>query len=397
MIKAIRETYNKAFSQDKYQSFLTELNSNYPGQIAFRIAETPVFVDKKLGAEMIETCEYIIDFISNHDFTRLTETAIPEAEKIPNQNLFPHFIAFDFGICKREDDSLYPALIEMQGFPTLFGFQSYYPKILEKYIEIPGGFSRFFSGLNDESYLKLLGDVIVGNHAKEEVILLELKPETQKTLIDFSCIKEYLGVNAVCITKLIKEGSKLYYMNEGRKTRIKRIYNRLIMDELNAVKESLGEIVDITSQLDVEWIPHPNWFYRISKYTLPMLSHPFIPKTEYLSNMKSIPKDLEQYVLKPLFSFAGQGVVIDVKENNITKIKDPENWILQKKVSYANCIKTPDESSKVEIRLMYIWKEGDDRPTLTTNLARLSKGKMIGVRYNAEKEWVGASVAYFEQ
>jgi hypothetical protein len=397
MIKAIRETYNKAFSQDKYQSFLTELNSNYPGQIAFRIAETPVFVDKKLGAEMIETCEYIIDFISNHDFRRLTETAIPEAEKIPNENVFPHFIAFDFGICKREDDSLYPALIEMQGFPTLFGFQAYYPTILEKHVDIPKEYSRFFSGLNNESYIKLLSDVIVGQYQKEEVILLDIKPENQNTLIDFSCTEDYIGVKAICVSSLIKEGRKLFYINDGKKTRIRRIYNRMIFDELKMVKEMLGDIVDLTSELDVEWIPHPNWFYRISKYTLPMLSHPLIPKTEYLSNMKSIPKDLEQYVLKPLFSFAGQGVVIDVKENDITKIKDPENWILQKKVSYANCIKTPDESSKVEIRLMYIWKEGDDRPTLTTNLARLSKGKMIGVRYNAEKEWVGASVAYFEQ
>ena len=397
MIKSIRETYNNAFSQDKYQAFLTELNSNYPGQMAFRIAETPVFVDKKLGREMIDTCEYIIDFIKNPNFTRLTETAIPTAEKIPNENHFPHFIAFDFGICKREDDSIYPALIEMQGFPTLFGFQSYYPKILEKYIEVPKGFNRFFSGLNDDSYRKLLSDVIVGNYAKEEVVLLELKPETQKTRIDFSCIKDYLGVNTVCITKLIREGSKLYYINEGRKIIIKRIYNRLIMDELNAAKETLGEIVDITDELDVEWVPHPNWFYRISKHTLPMLSHPFIPKTEYLNNIQAIPKDLEQYVLKPLFSFAGQGVVIDVKADDIKKIKDPENWILQKKVTYASCIKTPDEASKVEIRLMYIWKDGDDRPTLTTNLARLSKGKMIGVRYNEEKEWVGASVAYFEQ
>jgi hypothetical protein len=239
--------------------------------------------------------------------------------------------------------------------------------------------------------------VIVGDHAKEEVVLLELKPKTQKTRIDFSCIKDYLGVNTVCITKLIREGSKLYYINEGRKISIKRIYNRLVMDELNAAKETLGEIVDITDELDVEWVPHPNWFYRISKHTLPMLSHPFIPKTEYLNNIQAIPKDLEQYVLKPLFSFAGQGVIIDVKADDITKIKDPENWILQKKVTYASCIKTPDEASKVEIRLMYIWKDDDDRPTLTTNLARLSKGKMIGVRYNEEKEWVGGSVAYFEQ
>ena len=186
-------------------------------------------------------------------------------------------------------------------------------------------------------------------------------------------------------------------MNDGIKTKIKRIYNRLIADELKEARKSLGNIVDITADLDVEWIPHPNWFYRISKYTLPLLKHPFIPESDYLSEVKNIPSDLEQYVLKPLFSFAGQGVLIDVNKQDLSMIKDPENWILQKKVTYAECIETPNEPSKVEIRLMYIWKDGDERPILTTNLARLSKGKMIGVRYNADKDWVGGSVAYFEQ
>lgn len=397
MIKAIRKIFNRSFKKENYQALLNELNDKYPGQIAFRIAETPVFVDKQLGKQMIDTCEYIIDYIKSPDFISLTNAAIPKAESVPNENSYPHFIAFDFAICNNGDGLLSPALIEMQGFPTLFGFQALYPAILEKHFQIPMGFSRFFNGINHESYLKLLSDVIVGDHKKEEVILLDLKPESQKTKIDFSCTKDYLGVNPVCITKLIKEGRSLYYMHDGKKTRIKRIYNRLIADELNLAKESIGEIIDITSDLDIEWIPHPNWFYRVSKYTLPLLSHPFIPTTEYLNKIKSIPSDLEQCVLKPLFSFAGQGVIIDLKANDIKKIKDPEKWILQKKVNYASCIDTPDDPSKVEIRLMYIWRDGNERPILTTNLARLSKGKMIGVRYNTDEDWVGGSVAYFEQ
>lgn len=397
MIKHIREKYNTAFRQEIYQQFLDDLNQQYPGQIEFRIAETPVFVNKQLGKQMIDTCEYIINFIKSPDFNLLTEKAIPKTEKVPHQNSHPHFIVFDFGICKNTQGDLYPALIEMQGFPSLFGFQSYYPAILEKHFKIPEGFSRFFNGLDNDSYIRLLREVIVGECRPEEVILLDIKPETQKTRIDFSCTKDYLGINAICISRLIREGRDLFYMNDGIKTKIKRIYNRLIADELKEAKKSLGNIVDITADLDVEWIPHPNWFYRISKYTLPLLKHPFIPESEYLSEIKNIPTDLNQYVLKPLFSFAGQGVLIDVNKQDLSMIKDPENWILQKKVTYAECIETPNEPSKVEIRLMYIWKDGDERPILTTNLARLSKGKMIGVRYNADKDWVGGSVAYFEQ
>ena len=149
--------------------------------------------------------------------------------------------------------------------------------------------------------------------------------------------------------------------------------------------------------LDVEWITHPNWFYRISKYTMPLIKHAYIPETNYLSDITEMPKDLENYVLKPLFSFAGQGVIIDLTQNDIDNVKDPSNWILQRKVKYADVIKTPDIPAKAEIRIFYFWKKGEARPVAAQNLARLSKGKMIGVRYNKDKEWVGGSLVYFEQ
>lgn len=397
MIQSIREQFNSAFSQEKYENFLLELNSTYPGAIDFRIAETPVFIDLKLGQEMIDTCENIIDFIKSPDFMALTERSIPSKEFVQHQHNTCHFIAFDFGICEDEQGSYYPALIEMQGFPTLFGMQAYYPEILEKHFAVPEGYSHYFSGLKKSSYINLLKRVIVGEHHPSEVILLEIKPDTQKTRIDFYCTADYLGINTVCITSLVQEGTQLYYFHNGTKTRIKRIYNRIIADELNAVKNELGPVIDLTSDIDVEWVPHPNWFYRISKFTLPFLNHPFIPTTYFLHEMDSIPEDLENYVLKPLFSFAGQGVVIDVNKQHIIDIADPENWILQRKIKYAPCIETPNEPAKLEVRLMYIWEEGKERPTLATNLARLSKGKMIGVRYNKDKDWVGGSVAYFQQ
>jgi len=397
MVKGIRDLFNSSFTKEKYADFLKDLDKQFPGAIDFRVAETPIFVDKELGDRMIETCEYIIDFIKRKDFLALTERAIPKDEYMKNETDHSHFIAFDFGLCKNESGDLYPALIEMQGFPTLFGFQAYYPAVLEKHFSIPNGYSNFFNSIDKASYIELLKEVIIGKYKKEEVILLEIKPHQQKTRIDFYCTQQFLGINIVCITELIKEGENLYYMNNGIKTRVRRIYNRVIADELNATKDQLGNIIQFTDDLDVEWIPHPHWFYRISKFTLPYLHHPCIPETKFLNEVKNIPPDLENYVLKPLFSFAGQGVVIDVTINDINDIKDPGNWILQRKVNYAACIETPDEPAKAEIRLMYVWKEGDERPTLVTNLARLSKGKMIGVRYNKDKEWVGGSVAYFEQ
>ncbi|MEP6465072.1 MAG: hypothetical protein ABJB05_02150, partial [Parafilimonas sp.] len=202
----------------------------------------------------------------------------------------------------------------------------------------------------------------------------------------------------VCVTELVKEGRKLFYIQNGKKTEVERIYNRVIFDDLQQQSPEIQEKGKILFEdLDVEWAPHPNWFYRISKYTLPFIKHQYIPETNFLSDVKTIPSDLENYVLKPLFSFAGQGVVIDVTKEDIDKVKDPHNWILQRKVKYADVIKTPDENAKAEIRIFYFWKDGEARPVATQNLARISKGKMIGVRYNKDREWVGGSMIFFEK
>ena len=197
---------------------------------------------------------------------------------------------------------------------------------------------------------------------------------------------------------MIQEGNKLFYLKNGKKTAIHRIYNRIIFDDLQQQSKEIQEKGKLLlEELEVEWVPHPNWFYRISKYTLPFMNHAYIPSTRFLNEIKEMPNDLENYVLKPLFSFAGQGVVIDVTQADIDKVKDPGNWILQRKVKYANVIVTPDIPAKAEIRIFYFWKDGEARPIATNNLARLSKGKMIGVRYNKDKAWVGGSLAYFEQ
>ncbi|HEX4375004.1 MAG TPA: hypothetical protein VHZ50_16990 [Puia sp.] len=399
MVPALRKAFNAAFTQQQYEAFLKDLNSLHPGAIEFRIAETPVFVPKDFGKKIIDACEAIVDLIVDPDFKKLTDRAIPKTDNVPNENAHTHFIAFDFGVCINEEGSLEPQLIELQGFPTLFAFQVYYPDLLRKYFSVPDNYSQYLNGYDKESYLKDLKEVIVGNEPVENVILLEIKPHEQKTRIDFYCTQDYLGIQPVCITDLIQEGKKLFYINEKtkKKTEVKRIYNRIIFDDLYAQKNSLGNFVDITQDLDVEWIPHPNWFYRISKFTMPFIHHPSVPKTFFLNEIKQIPSDLENFVLKPLFSFAGQGVVIDVTQNDLDKIKDPENWILQQKVKYADIIQTPDIPAKVEIRMMYIWKDGDARPKLAINLSRMSKGKMIGVRYNKDKEWVGGNVCYFEK
>ncbi len=396
MVPELRQAFNSHFSAAKYQAFLDELNSHYPGAIEFRIAETPVFAGKAFTRKMIEACESIVDVILDPAFKAATDRSIPAAEQVPGESSKVEMIAFDFGVCDDGHGGLEPQLIEMQGFPTLFGFQVYYPDILNKHFDIPANFNQYLGDYTRASYLSDLRSILLGDHAPEEVILLEIRPHEQKTRIDFYCTQEYTGIQPVCITELIQEGKKLFYLRNGKKQGIRRIYNRVIFDDLNANRPTLGSYTDITQDLDVEWVPHPNWFYRISKFTLPLIRHPYVPATYYLNELKQVPQDLDRYVLKPLFSFAGQGVVIDVKPEDINSITDPENWILQRKVNYADVIQTPDIPAKAEIRIMYLWKDGWDRPRPAINLARLSKGKMIGVRYNKDKDWVGGSVCFVE-
>lgn len=395
MQKELRTIFNQNFSEEKYQAYLREVEMLHSGALEFRIAETPIFIPKDFTRKMLTACDDILDVITADNFKRITDRSIPKNLKVPGEDAHPQCLVFDFGICENKDGSLEPQLIEMQGFPTLFAFQAFHTALTATYAQVPATHDAYLNGFNKESYTALLRDIVVAGHAPEHVVLLEIYPEQQKTRIDFYCTEQLLGIKTVCLTKLIAEGRQLFYMNEGVKTPIKRVYNRLIFDDLQQ-QENLGDIVDLTKEYDVEWMPHPNWFYRISKFTLPFIDNPFVPETFFLNEVTQ-PVKLEDYVLKPLFSFAGMGVVIDVTQADIDAIEDPENWILQRKVQYAPIIETPDEPAKAEIRLFYFWKEGQARPVAVHNLSRLSKGKMIGTRYNKDKTWVGGTVAFFEK
>jgi hypothetical protein len=284
----------------------------------------------------------------------------------------------------------------MQGFPSLFGYQVLLDDAMRSAYEIHEPYTAYYSGLTKITYLQKLQSIIVGNHDPKHVVLLEIKPHTQKTRIDFYATAAFTGITIVCITDIIKEGAILFYKNnDGEKIQIKRIYNRIIFDELDQMPADIKDAGRILFEnLHVEWAGHPNWFYRISKFTMPLLQHPNIPTSYYLNELASIPEDLENYVLKPLFSFAGSGVIIDVTKTDIESLTDPQNWMLQQKVNYAPIIKTPTSPAKVEIRLLYLWEEGAAKPFPAINIARLSKGKMIGVRYNQNETWVGGSIAY---
>lgn len=396
MVPYLRKAFNEQFSKEKYQQFLDILQKDLKNEIAFRVAETPIFISTEFKDKLIQAGDEILKTILAANFKDLTDRAIPVKWKVANETKHPHFIALDFAVCKDEQGELIPKLIELQGFPSLYGFQSFLADCYQNTFEFPKDLNIYFSGLDKNSYIDLLRRTIIGSFKPEEVVLMDIDAPNQKTAVDFFITQKLINIPIVSLEDLKQEGKKLFYVSDGQKIYIKRIYNRLIFDEIDADPNIFDKVVDIRQDLDVEWITHPEWFYRISKFTMPFLQGSFIPKTWFLNELPSIPTNLENYVLKPLFSFAGQGVIIDVKEADIKAITEPENWILQEKVNYEPVVQAPDGNVKCEIRILYLWPEEDERPTLAINLTRLSRGKMIGVRYNQDFDWVGGTVSFFE-
>jgi len=389
-----RKTFNAGFTTQKYQEFLAKLNDGLHNPVQFRVAETPVFLTADFRDRLIAAGNDIVDTILRPDFKELTERAIPDKWRVANENDHPHFIALDFGVCKDESGNIVPKLIEMQGFPSLYGFQVLLGDVYADVFDIADDKTIYFSGLDRNGYLNLLRKTIVGDYDPGEVVLMDVNAPEQKTAVDFYLTEKYLDVPVISLTDLVQQGNQLFYTLNGEKKLIKRVYNRLIFDEIDSDPEIFEKVIDIRKPLNVEWITHPNWFYRISKFTMPFLSGDYIPKTQFLHQVNNLPADLENYVLKPLFSFAGQGVIIDVTLDDIRNIKEPENWILQQKVNYEPVVQSPNGGVKAEIRLLYLWPNGDEKPTLVINLARLSRGKMIGVRYNKDFDWVGGTIAF---
>lgn len=398
MIPTIRQQYNEAFTQEVYQEYIRSLQDVFPGALDFRVAETPVFVPHAFMEQMLDTCDAILHTVMDPAYLQQSDAAIPPHLKVPGPEGVPQFIAFDFGVCTAANGALEPRLIELQAFPTLFAWHLLMPQIAARHFALPDGFSALIAPMDEATYIGLLRNIIVGDAQPEEVVLLEIMPHQQKTRVDFYATAQLLGISIVCITEIKQMGRALYYKKEGREVRIRRIYNRVIFDELLQQPAAIQEKGKIFQQdLDVTWVPHPNWFYRISKFSLPFIKHPFVPETKFLHHLNAWPQNLEAYVVKPLFSFAGQGVIIDVTTEALNNIKDPHNWIIQQKVNYAAAIRTPDEPAKAEIRIFYFWEPGAPKPVPVNNLARLSKGKMVGVRYNADKTWVGGTFCLFEQ
>ena len=404
MIPSLRKQFNARFTPEKYQAFLRRIDDLSGTHVQFRLSETPCFFPKTLVDQMSQAGEELIrQLVDNPKYRAKSDEAVPAAFNVPNEAPYPMFIQVDFGLVRDRNGEIQPKLVELQAFPSLYAYQ---PFLDQAYIDVYGlenlssssglpscgPLKYFLGGLSDRTYRDLLRQAIVGSHDPENVILMEIHPQEQKTLPDFLLTEKMLGVRAVDIVDIKKDGSHLYYERDGKRIPIRRIYNRAIVDELERRNVKLA--FDWRDDLDVEWAGHPNWYFRISKFSIPYLQHSTVPKTWFLDQLPEIPHDLENYALKPLYSFAGLGVVIAPKKEEITSIAADKRpyYILQERLNFEPVIETPFGGTKSEIRVMYIWLD-ELKPVLT--IIRTGRGLQMGVDYNKNMEWVGASAGLY--
>jgi hypothetical protein len=399
MLQPYRDHFNTHFTPEKYAVLVARLNRLTRTNIEFRVAETPCFFSRKLLDELAETgAELTHQLLNNPNYIQASNQTIPEQYRVPNENRIPNFMTVDFGLVRNPDSSLSPKLVELQAFPSIFGYQDILSRQYIETFNLDPNLNWYLADKSEQTYWQLLGDVIVGDHDPENVVLLEIDPDHQKTLPDFHVYEDKLHIATVDIASLRKQGNRLFYQRAGREIPIHRIYNRAIVDELQ--RKNIQLPFDYRDSLDVEWAGHPNWYFRISKFSLPFLNHPSVPKAVFLDdwfarrNIEGLPHQSENLLLKPLYSFAGKGIQFAPTDADLNAIPpaDRHLYLLQERVTFEPTIETPHGLTQAEIRIMYLWPDSSIlQPVIA--LVRLGRGLMMGVDHNRDRQWVGSSAA----
>lgn len=395
MIAELRKEFNRRWNAERYRNLLVRLDARCGTHVSFRVSETPVFIPSALMRVMEHSGKKImLQLVGNPQYLSASERALPKRFRVREEATHPLFAAVDFGIVRGPEGELTPRLIELQGFPTLFAYQQELCQLYCSAYDLPSTLTPYGEGIDAYAYQRLFRSAVLGDCAPENVVLLEIDPLQQKTLPDFLLTEKACGIATVNVRDVVCQGKRLFYRraHDGTLCPINRIYNRVIPEDL----ENSGANVafNSTSDIEVQWAGHPNWFFRMSKFSLPFIDHPAVPKTVFLSDVEAIPEDLRRWVLKPLFSFAGGGVIIEPTRTDLQTVPASrrQDYVLQERVDYAPVVETPEGPTKAEVRIMYIWV---DEPVPVLNLVRMGRGSMMGVDHNKNMAWVGSSAGFW--
>jgi len=405
LIRELRQSFNRSWSEARFHDLVARLEARTGATLGFPISETPCFFPRGLMDEMAAAGLELASQILDHPAARTAaRAAVPDRFHGPNAETLPTFLQVDFGLVRGASGAIEPKLVELQAFASLYGFQLAVAEAYRDAFSLDASLGIFLGGLNADRYHHLVGDALLNGHDPRHVVLMEIEPRRQKTWPDFVVTEQLWGIRAVDTTEIEREGRRLFYRRDGQRTPIARIYNRVIPDELE--RKNIALPFDYRDELDVEWAGHPSWYFQISKYSIPWLKHPSVPETRFLHEIDRLPDDRERYLLKPLFSFAGGGIMFAPTDAQIAAIPEDQrrNFILQERIQFEPVIETPEGPTQAEIRIMYVRAPstalraspstsltagGGFQPVLP--LIRMGRGKMMGVDHNKGLRWVGAS------
>jgi hypothetical protein len=405
VISSLRRDFNRRYRTEDYPRLLRHLRNTVGAPVEFRVAETPCFFPAELMQQAAAIgAELTAMLVNNPAYLEASAKAIPEPFRMPNETQHPHFMTADFGLVRGVNGELELKLVELQAFPSVFAYQSVLAQAYREVFELEDSLDGFLGGHTETSFWKLYSQVILDGHEPENVILLEVDPYHQKTLPDFLITAGKLGIAITDISDLVRiaqpgRSPKLFRRDGGQLVPVHRIYNRAIVDEI--VRRDIKLPFDYREPLDVEWAGHPNWYFHISKFSIPFLDHPAVPPAVFLTDWMNgkgkdrLPSDRESLILKPLFSFAGKGIQFAPSDDDLHSIPEANrgDYLLQKRVHFEPTIETPFGPTQAEIRILYLWPDGGDMDPVLS-LVRLGRGKMMGVDHNRDQEWVGGSAAF---
>jgi hypothetical protein len=434
VIVRLRRDFNARFTAAAYARLKDRLDERCGTHVGFRVAETPVFLPAEMLDAMARTgAELTERLLANPAYLAAAERSIPTGYRVAGNSAHPHFMTADFALVRSANGHLEPRLVELQAFPSVFGYQAVLAQEYRRAYSLGDELELFLSGLDEDAYWHLLRKTIVGDHDPRQVVLSEVTPLQQKTLPDFLVTAQRLGIALVDIAEIEPQGRRLRYRDaQGRWVQIRRIYNRAIADEMIARQVRLR--FDLEAEWDVQWAGHPNWYFRISKFALPWLSgtagdaasqpsiqsvsppasHTAVPPAAFLQDFLAgpgyaalqragvrLPQQpatdavYQDLLLKPLYSFAGKGIVFAPSHAELEAIPLSERgqYLVQQRMRFEPTIETPHGPTQAEIRILYAWPDGGAM-TPAISLVRLGRGQMMGVDHNRDLEWVGASAAF---
>lgn len=396
MIPSLRASFNQSWTEEKFRDLVRRLETRTGVPLGFPISETPCFFPQSLMALLASTgVELVNQILNDAGAMAAADAIVPARFKGAGSEPVPTFLQVDFGLVRTAGGGLQPKLVELQAFASLYGFQLAIAEAYRDAFSLPSHLRIFLDHLDAAQYHPLIARAIVGDNDPREVVLMEIEPRRQKTWPDFVVTEQLWGVRAIDVSEVQREGRRLFYNRDGQRTPIKRIYNRVIPDELERKRIQLP--FGYGDDLDVQWAGHPAWYFRISKFSIPFLRHPSVPETRFLDGIETLPADRERYLLKPLFSFAGGGIIFAPTDEQIAAIpmSERKNYILQERINFTPVIETPEGPAQAEIRIMYVREGSRLRPVLP--LLRMGRGKMMGVDHNKGLRWVGASAGLIGQ